>query len=73
MTVFKYNVSKLERRRLEKGWTQTQLAKEASLSRVTVCQILNGRKGSPETIKKLAAALGVELASLVVATEEVSA
>ncbi len=41
--------------------TQTSLAKECSLSRATVANIIGGRICKQETAEKIAAALGVSL------------
>lgn len=52
-------LTQLERRRLEKGWTQSQLAKAAGLSQRTVSLLERGkRQPRPGNIALLASALG---------------
>ncbi|MDF2095790.1 helix-turn-helix domain-containing protein [Aquibaculum arenosum] len=45
---------------LEKGWNQSELARQAGLNRDNVSTYINGKSmPSPERLKKLATALGV--------------
>ncbi|AUO00383.1 helix-turn-helix domain-containing protein [Serratia marcescens] len=57
----KYRIRPL---RLEKGWSQEQLAAIASLSTRTVQRIENGEQASLETLTAIAAALGVQVSDL---------
>ncbi|HID9555871.1 MULTISPECIES: helix-turn-helix domain-containing protein [Serratia] len=57
----KYRIRPL---RLEKGWSQEQLAAIASLSTRTVQRIENGEQASLETLTAIAAALGVQISDL---------
>ncbi|EMF4700057.1 helix-turn-helix domain-containing protein [Serratia bockelmannii] len=57
----KYRIRPL---RLEKGWSQEQLATIACLSTRTVQRIENGEQASLETLTAIAAALGVQVSDL---------
>ncbi|HGE8275693.1 TPA: helix-turn-helix domain-containing protein [Serratia marcescens] len=57
----KYRIRPL---RLEKGWSQEQLATIAGLSTRTVQRIENGEQASLETLTATAAALGVQVRDL---------
>jgi transcriptional regulator with XRE-family HTH domain len=57
----KYRIRPL---RLEKGWSQEQLATVAGLSTSTVQRIENGEQASLETLTAIAAALGVQVSDL---------
>ncbi|HGM7113487.1 TPA: helix-turn-helix domain-containing protein [Serratia marcescens] len=57
----KYRIRPL---RLEKGWSQEQLATIAGLSTRTVQRIENGEQASLETLTTIAAALGVQVSNL---------
>ncbi|MFJ7498743.1 helix-turn-helix domain-containing protein [Serratia grimesii] len=50
--------------RLDKGWSQEQLATIAGLSTRTVQRIENGEQASLETLTAIAAALGVQVSDL---------
>jgi transcriptional regulator with XRE-family HTH domain len=50
--------------RLEKGWSQEQLATIAGLSTRTVQRIENGEQASLETLTAIAAALGLQVSDL---------
>lgn len=50
--------------RLEKGWSQEQLATVAGLSTRTVQRIENGEQASLETLTAIAAALGLQVSDL---------
>lgn len=47
--------------RLERGWSQSELAEEAGVSRPTVSRIELGEEPSMRTARRLAAALGLTL------------
>ncbi|MER5132350.1 helix-turn-helix domain-containing protein [Serratia marcescens] len=57
----KYRIRPL---RLEKGWSQEQLATIAGLSTRTVQRIENGEQASLETLTAIAATLGVQVSNL---------
>lgn len=60
------NVAKLKRLRIKNVMSQRELARKAGLTHVTVWRLENGFKEvHPATIRKLAAALGVEARELV--------
>lgn len=50
--------------RLEKGWSQEQLAEMAGVSTRTLQRIERGANASPETLKCLAAALDIQFSQL---------
>jgi len=54
----------LRRLRLEKGWSQEQLASMAGISTRTLQRIERGATPSPETLKCLAAVLEIEFSNL---------
>jgi transcriptional regulator with XRE-family HTH domain len=67
MVTYDYDISKLVRRRKELGLTDLAIAKAAELSPATVGHVLRrGRSAYPHTIGKIARALGIDLADLVV-------
>jgi transcriptional regulator with XRE-family HTH domain len=60
-----FRVEILERKRLEKGLSYSELARSLGLNKVTVSRTLNGVTMKPQTVKLLADYLGVEMESLV--------
>ena len=62
----RYDVNRIVRERLIRGWTQQVLANNSKLHRATVSAILKRGRGSPEKIRALAKAVGLELADLIV-------
>lgn len=58
--------AKVRRLRLERGWTQQELADEAGLTSMTVSNVERTSRGIPrlETVGKLARALGVSFSDL---------
>ena len=62
----RYDVNRIVRERLIRGWTQQVLANNSKLHRATVSAILKRGSGSPEKIRALAKAVGLELADLIV-------
>ncbi|MEJ7136986.1 2TM domain-containing protein [Amphibiibacter pelophylacis] len=54
----------VQKLRLQRGWSQQQLAEFAGLSTRTVQRIENGQAASPETLKSLAAVFEVDFARL---------
>jgi transcriptional regulator with XRE-family HTH domain len=62
----RYDLNRIVRERLIRGWTQQVLANNSKLHRATVSAILKRGGGSPEKIRALAKAVGLELADLIV-------
>lgn len=62
----RYDLNRIVREQLIRGWTQQVLAKNSKLHRATVSGILKRGRGSPEKIQALAKAVGLELADLIV-------
>jgi len=62
----RYDLNRIVRERLIRGWTQQVLANNSRLHRATVSAILKRGRGSPEKIQALAKAVGLELADLIV-------
>jgi len=62
----RYDLNRIVRERLIRGWTQQVLAKNSKLHRATVSAILKRGRGSPQKIQALAKAVGLELADLIV-------
>ncbi|MGE6468226.1 helix-turn-helix domain-containing protein [Serratia proteamaculans] len=56
--------------RLEKGWSQEQLATIAGLSSRTVQRIENGEQASLETLTAIAASLGLQVSDLYQPTQQ---
>ena len=65
-TTLRYDLNRIVRERLIRGWTQQVLAKNSKLHRATVSAILKRGRGSPQKIQALAKAVGLELADLIV-------
>jgi transcriptional regulator with XRE-family HTH domain len=55
---------RIQELRLQRGWSQEQLAEAAGLSARTVQRMEGGRPGSLDTLKAIAAAFDVDVASL---------
>ena len=62
----RYDLNRIVRERLIRGWTQQVLANNSKLHRATVSAILKRGSGSPKKIQALAKAVGLELADLIV-------
>ncbi len=62
----RYDLNRIVRERLIRGWTQQVLANNSKLHRATVSAILKRGRGSPKKIQALAKAVGLELADLIV-------
>jgi len=60
-----YDTHLLERKRLEKGLSYTEIAEGVKLHKVTVSRTLKGMTLKPGTVKLLADYLGVEMARIV--------
>jgi hypothetical protein len=62
----RYDLNRIVREQLIRGWTQQVLANNSKLHRATVSGILKRGRGSPEKIRALAKAVGLELADLII-------
>lgn len=51
----------IRKARLERGWSQQQLAEAAGLSRPTVARVEGGEDVSTATLEKVAATLGMRV------------
>ncbi len=60
-----YKVELMERKRLEKGLSYTDIAEKLGLHKVTVARTLRGVNMKPRTVKLLADYLGVDMVQLV--------
>jgi transcriptional regulator with XRE-family HTH domain len=58
------NVSKLKEMRVDKGWSQRELARQAGLTTTTVWKIEHGGGANASTLKKLGDVLGVRASEL---------
>ena len=60
-----YKIEMLERKRLEKGLSYTEIANRLGMHKVTVSRTLKGLTMKPRTVKMLADYLGVEMERIV--------
>ena len=60
-----YQVEILERTRLVKGLSYTEIANKLGLHKVTISRTLRGVTTKPHTVKLLADYLGVDMVSIV--------
>ncbi len=60
-----YRIELLERKRLEKGLSYTEIADKLGMHKVTVSRTLKGTTLKPRTVKLLADYLGVEMDRIV--------
>ncbi len=60
-----YKVELLEKKRLEKGLSYTEIAETLGMDKVTVARTLKGVNMKPRTVKMLADYLGVDMEILV--------
>ena len=60
-----YKVEILERKRLEKGLSYTEIAEKLGIHKVTVSRALKGMTMKPRTVKLLADYLSVEMEGIV--------
>jgi len=58
------NVTKLKAMRVDKGWSQRELAHRAGLTTTTVWKIEQGGGANAKTLKKLGDVLGVRASEL---------
>ncbi|MGE0363048.1 MAG: helix-turn-helix domain-containing protein [Vicinamibacterales bacterium] len=56
-----------------RGWLPTDLARAAKVSNNTVARFLSGQRSNPRTAKKLAKALGRQVADYLIRSEAVAA
>jgi transcriptional regulator with XRE-family HTH domain len=60
-----YKIDILEKKRLEKGLSYTEIAERLGMHKVTVSRTLKGVTMKPRTVKLLADHLGVEMERIV--------
>ena len=60
-----YRIELLEKKRLEKGLSYTEIADKLGMHKVTVSRTLKGTTLKPRTVKLLADYLGVEMDRIV--------
>ncbi len=60
-----YKTEMLERRRLEKGLSYTEIAEKLGMHKVTVSRTLKGINMKPKTVKLLADYLNIQMESIV--------
>ena len=60
-----YQIEMLEKKRLERGLSYTEIADSLGMHKVTVSRTLKGVTMKPRTVKVLADYLGVEMERLV--------
>lgn len=60
-----YKIEILERKRLEKGLSYTEIAEKLGMHKVTVSRTLKGVTLKPRTVKLLADYLGVQMETIV--------
>jgi len=60
-----YRIEILEKKRLEKGLSYTDIAERLGMHKVTVSRTLKGITLKPRTVKLLADYLGVEMQTIV--------
>ena len=65
----KYNRQKIERERVLKGWSRSTLAKKIGVNPSTISNLLAGKTGNIETIKKIADALGIDMKEICIDEE----
>jgi hypothetical protein len=65
-SALRYDLNRIVRERLVRGWTQQMLANNSKIHRATVSAILKRGRGSPKKIQALAKAVGLELEDLIV-------
>ncbi len=60
-----YKMEMLERRRLEKGLSYTEIAEKLGMHKVTVSRTLKGINMKPKTVKLLAEYLNIQMETIV--------
>jgi len=66
---YRYDISRLEKARLLKGWSMVKLAEQSGLAWTTVQRALTGGGVAEATVAALAKALRVPMGELVVADD----
>jgi transcriptional regulator with XRE-family HTH domain len=66
VTFVKYDAVAIKRKRLVKGWSQSRLATFCDIKQSTISYIEAGKTNNPETIKKIADALGLNMEDLII-------
>lgn len=64
-----YDQTKIQAKRMEKGWSQKELARKIGVTDACISQVEGGTRQSPKTFKRLAAVLGLTMRELVVPDE----
>jgi transcriptional regulator with XRE-family HTH domain len=64
--LMKINTYKIERARLLKGWSKTTLAEKAKVDPCTVGRVERGKNLKPETVKRIADVLGLDMSDLLI-------
>ncbi len=67
---FGYNISELARKQAELGLTDKELARRAAVHPSTVKNVLTGQTCRAPTVKRIAEALGLKLADLVLGNND---
>ncbi len=65
-----FDIKRLEKARIIKGWSKVAVAKNARISAVTYTHIINGKNQYPPTIKKVADALGLDMKDLYIGPQK---
>lgn len=60
-----YDIKRLHRLMLEKGWTVSELARRAGLRQQTTDRIFARGSGHPENVKRLAATFKLKLKDII--------
>lgn len=68
-----YDTAKMQGDMAERGWLNTDLARVAGVSDMTVTRFLRGEQQTARTAKKLAEALGYSIRRYLIRSEAVSA
>lgn len=61
----KFDTYKIEKARVLRGWSKRRLAQVAGIDPATVGRVERGVNLKPETVKKIADVLGIEMTDLV--------
>lgn len=64
-----YDISKLEKARILKGWTKSNIANQLGLSPSTISAIFQGMNKRADTMKRLAELLGINLEEILIEEE----
>ncbi len=68
----RYDSQILKNARLVKGWTQSRLAEECALNAIDIWRVENDKFHSPRTVAKIAKALNVDMADLILGSDELT-